>query len=50
MLAAFILRTRLAHMNKVRKERLETMTQDEKAGLSDEPELADTDPRYQFMV
>ncbi|EPT00545.1 hypothetical protein FOMPIDRAFT_1036697 [Fomitopsis schrenkii] len=50
MLAAFILRTRLAHKNKVRKERLETMTQDEKSGLPDEPELADTDPRYKFMV
>ena len=50
MLAAFILRMRLARKNRTNGERLQAMTQDEKAGLSDEPEIADTDPRYVFMV
>ncbi|KZT64125.1 MFS general substrate transporter [Daedalea quercina L-15889] len=50
MLAAFILRTRLALRNRKNRERLQAMTQDEKAGLTDEPEIADTDPRYVFMV
>ncbi|KAH9910536.1 MFS general substrate transporter [Fomitopsis serialis] len=50
MLAAFILRTRLARKNKKNGVRLQAMTQDEKTELSEEPEIADTDPRYVFMV
>lgn len=50
MLAAFVLHMRLAHKNKVRKAQLEGMTPDEKAGLPDDTELVDTDPRYIFMT
>lgn len=49
-LAAFVLRTRLVMKNRQNRERLATMSQNEKDGLTEDPEIWDNDPRYVFMV
>ncbi|CCM05612.1 uncharacterized protein FIBRA_07841 [Fibroporia radiculosa] len=49
-LATIVLRIRLSWMNTRNKEKLATLTEDEKNQLSDDPEIWDNDPRYVFMV
>ena len=48
-MAAFLLRTRLAHMNKVRAEMLAAAGNEKKAVEKNE-EVYDDDPRYVFMT
>ena len=48
-MAAFLLRTRLAHMNQVRAEMLAAAGNEKKAVEKNE-EVYDDDPRYVFMT
>ncbi|KAF8902600.1 MFS general substrate transporter [Gymnopilus junonius] len=51
-LVAFILRTRLSHLNRRNKEKLAAMSSEEKEHLDaqEEGEIWDNDPRYVFMT
>ncbi|KAJ3998253.1 MFS general substrate transporter [Lentinula boryana] len=50
MLVAFLLRMRLSRLNKRNAEKLDLMTEDEKASLGQVSEISDMDPRYVFMT
>ncbi|KAJ7594264.1 MFS general substrate transporter [Mycena floridula] len=47
-MTAFILRTRLARLNKINQEKLAAMTEEEKN--TGDAEISDNDPRYVFML